>query len=114
LDAAGWSRLAEMKRAWGVSIAALLFRARSLRVISLDAYQSAMRYMSSRGWRTQEPGDREMGAPKAPLLLERSVRRSAVEAGIAIESIVRSAHLPLDDMLDLLEAAVDHHPIIEL
>lgn len=114
LDATGWSRLAEMKRTWGISMAALLFRGRSLRIISLDAYQSAMRYMSSRGWRTQEPGDREMGAPEAPLLLERSVRRAAVEAGVSIEALVRSAHLPPDDMRDLLESAMDDRPVIEL
>ncbi len=114
LDATGWSHLAEMKRTWGMSMAALLFRARSLRIISLDAYQSAMRYMSSRGWRSQEPGDREMGAPEAPLLLERSLRRAAFEAGLSIEAIVQSAHLPLKDMRDLLEGAVDDRPIIEL
>ena len=114
LDAADWSRLAEMKRTWGISIAALLFRARSLRIISMDAYQSAMRYMSFRGWRRQEPGDREMGAPEAPLLLERSVRRAEIEAGLSTEALVRSAHLPLSDMNDLLEAAVDDRPIVEL
>ncbi len=114
LDAPDWSRLAEMKRTWGVSIAALLFRARALRIISADTYQSAMRYMSFRGWRRQEPGDREMGAPEAPLLLERSVRRAEVEAGLSTESLVEAAHLPLSDMRDLLEAAVDDRPVIEL
>lgn len=114
LDATGWSRLAEMKRTWGMSMAALLFRARSLRIISVDGYQSAMRYMSSRGWRTQEPGDREMGAPEAPLLLERSVRRAAIEAGLSIEAIVQSAHLPLKDIHDLLETALDDRPIVQL
>ena len=39
----------ELKRVWGISIAALLYRARSLRVLSQDDYQSAMRYMSARG-----------------------------------------------------------------
>jgi Zn-dependent peptidase ImmA (M78 family)/transcriptional regulator with XRE-family HTH domain len=114
LDAAGWSRLAEMKRTWGISMGALLFRARALRTVSLDAYQSAMRYMSSRGWRTQEPGDREMGAPEAPLLLERLVRRAGIEAGVDIDHLVEAAHLPLDDIRVLLDAAVDSRPIIEL
>lgn len=114
LDATGWSRLAEMKRTWGISMGALLFRARALRIISPDAYQSAVRYMSARGWRTQEPGDREMGAPEAPLLLERSVRRAAIEAGVSVEDLIDSAYLPLDDLMDLLQAAVDDRPIIEL
>ena len=114
LDSGGWSRLAEMKRTWGISMSALLFRARTLRIISTDNFRSAMRYMSARGWRTQEPGDREMGAPEAPLLLERSVRRAAVEAGVNIEELVHAAHLPLGDVQDLLKAAVDHRPIVEL
>jgi Zn-dependent peptidase ImmA (M78 family)/DNA-binding XRE family transcriptional regulator len=114
LDAAGWAQLAELKRTWGISMAALLFRARALRVLSPDAYQAAVRYMSSRGWRNQEPGDREMGAPEAPLLLERSVRRAAIEAGMSIQDLVASAQLPVDDLLELLEAAVDDRPTIEL
>lgn len=114
LDAVGWSRLAEMKRVWGISIAALLYRARSLRVISQDAYQSAMRYMSARGWRKQEPGDHEMGAPEAPLLLERAVRRAEVELGIPIDELARSAHLPVADIRGLLEVAVDSRPTVEL
>ena len=113
LDATGWARLAEMKRRWGISMAALLFRARSLRVVSPDDYQSAMRYMSARGWRKQEPGDREMGAPEAPLLLERAIRRAEVELEITLDALARSAHLPLDDMRSLLEAAVDTRPTVE-
>lgn len=114
LDPAGWARLAELKRTWGISMAALLYRARALRVVSPDAYRAAVRYMSARGWRTQEPGDREMGAPEAPLLLERSVRRAAIEAGLSIQDLVASAHLPIDDLADLLEASVDDRPTIEL
>ena len=114
LDATGWSRLAEMKRVWGLSMSALLYRARTLRILSPEAYQAAMRYMSARGWRRQEPGDREMGAPEAPMLIERSMRRAEIEAEVSVEDLVRSAHLPIDDMRDLLEASLDDRPIIEL
>ena len=114
LDAYGWSRLAEMKRVWGISMSALLYRARSLGIISSEAHQAAMRYMSVRGWRRQEPGDREMGAPEAPMLVERSMRRAEIQAGVSVEEIVHSAHLPLNDMQRLLEAAVDDRPIVEL
>ena len=103
-----------MKRVWGLSMSALLYRARTLRVLSPEAYQAAMRYMSARGWRRQEPGDREMGAPEAPMLIERSMRRAEIEADVSVEDLVRSAHLPIDDMHDLLAAAVDDRPIVEL
>ena len=114
LNAGGWSRLMELKRIWGISIAALLFRARSLRVLSKDDYQAAMRYMSARGWRTQEPGDRELGAPEAPLLLERAVRRAPVELHLPLDALARSAHLPLEDTRRLLEGATDPRPTVEL
>lgn len=114
LDPAGWARLAELKRTWGLSMAALLYRARALRVLSADSYQSAVRYMSARGWQKQEPGDREMGAPEAPLLLERAVRRASIELGLSIEDLVESAQLPVEDVLSLFEAAVDDRPTIEL
>ena len=114
LDASGWSRLAEMKRVWGMSMSALLYRARSLGIISPEAHQAAMRYMSARGWRRQEPGDREMGTPEAPMLIERSMRRAEIEAGVSVEDLVYSAHLPINDMTGLLEAAVDDRPIVEL
>ena len=55
-----------------------------------------------------------MGAPEAPMLIERSVRRAEIEAGISVEDPVRSAHLPIDDMHDLLAASVDDRPIVEL
>lgn len=113
LNATGWSQLAEMKRTWGLSMAALIFRARSLRVISVDTYQSAMRYMSFRGWRTQEPGDREMGAPEGPVLLKKSLRQIE-KMGLSIEKFMESTHLPLGDMRGLLKVAVDNRPTINL
>ena len=113
LNAAGWSRLAEMKRVWGISMAALLQRARHLAIISTEAHQSAMRLMSARGWRTQEPGDREMGAPEAPRLLERLEKRATQTAEMPIAQLVRDAYLPLEDTLELLRAAKDARPSID-
>ncbi|MGH3585654.1 MAG: XRE family transcriptional regulator [Pseudonocardia sp.] len=53
---ADWERLAELKATWGVSMAALLYRARTLRIMKEAAYRNAMSMLSSRGWRRQEPG----------------------------------------------------------
>ena len=114
LDASGWTRLAELKRRWGISVAALLFRGRQLHITSPDAYRSAMKYMSARGWRKAEPGDREMGQPEAPLLLERALKTLELESGRSIEELVQTAHLPLTDVLQLIEAAVDRRPVVEL
>jgi Zn-dependent peptidase ImmA (M78 family) len=62
-----WNDLLAMKRYWGVSIGALLMRARTLQVMPENTYQQAMRYMSMRRWRINEPGN--LGAGEAARLL---------------------------------------------
>jgi Zn-dependent peptidase ImmA (M78 family) len=113
LDPTGWARVADMKGRWGISIAALLFRARALRVLSEHDYRNAIKYMSARGWRTAEPGDREMGPPEAPLLIERAVRTVEVLLGKPIEGLLEAAGLPIGDMMDLIRVAVDRRPTVE-
>lgn len=114
LEAGGWCRLAELKRQWGLSMAALLYRARTLDLLTPESYRTAMKYMSAKGWRTSEPGDREMGAPEAPVMLERALRTVAAEHNETTESLVRSAHLPLADTVELITAAADARPAFDL
>lgn len=52
----GWSQLAELKEHWRVTLAALLYRARALGVMSDVPYRNAMVGMSQNGWRRSEPG----------------------------------------------------------
>lgn len=114
IDSTGWARLAELKRRWGLSMSALLRRGRDLRVLSEDDYRNAMKYMSARGWRRLEPGDRELGPPEAPLLLERALKIIEVEQDVTVEELIESAHLPLADTLELVQASHDPRPIVEL
>lgn len=114
MDGPGWARLAELKRRWGVSMAALLHRSRELRLMSEDDYRNAMKYMSARAWRTQEPGDRELGPPESPLLLERAIRTIEVTENVTVEELIESAHLPLADTLELVRESHDKRPVIEL
>ncbi len=114
MDSAGWSQLAELKRKWGISMAALLRRGRDLHTLGEDEYRNAMKLMSARGWRSQEPGDRELGPPESPLLLERALRTIEVEEGLTAEELIQSAHLPLDDTLELVKSSHDKRPIVEL
>ena len=110
MDAAGWGRLAQLKRQWGISMAALLYRSRELKVITSDRYLSAVKYMSSQGWRSLEPGDREMGPPEAPTLIERALATVESEEGLARAELIHSAHLPVDDVDAILRSAVDSRP----
>ncbi len=114
LDSEGWSVLAQLKRRWGLSMAALIRRARDLGILSEPDYRNAMKLMSARGWRTREPGDRELGPPESPLLLERALKTIEVEDGITVTDLVKAASLPLAETLNLIKASHDKRPLIEL
>lgn len=46
-----------LKAKWGVSIQAMMYRARQLDIITANQFQYMMRTVSSNGWRIREPGD---------------------------------------------------------
>lgn len=49
------SRLKALKAGWGMSIQALIYRARTLGYIDKSRHASLMRQLTARGWRTDEP-----------------------------------------------------------
>ena len=67
---ADWRRLLELKVEWGVSLAALLMRAKTLGILSQHRYIGAVKQMSARGWRRAEPGDNQLGPPAGVPQLE--------------------------------------------
>jgi Zn-dependent peptidase ImmA (M78 family) len=110
----GWRRLAELKSQWGISMAALLMRGKRLGVLPPDAYKSAVRFMASRGWHRTEPGDREMGPPEVPVLLDRALRTLEAEYSLTVSTLAAEANLPLADMLELIAATNDPRPVVAL
>ena len=46
-----------LKEKWNVSMQAMLYRTRQLKIITANQYQYLMRQVSKNGWRTCEPGD---------------------------------------------------------
>ncbi|MFD8366021.1 helix-turn-helix domain-containing protein [Streptomyces hygroscopicus] len=68
---ADWRTLASLKESWGVSLQALLYRARALGIMSDVTYRNAIAYLSSKGWRRREPG--EMPAVEQPSLFPKAV-----------------------------------------
>ena len=46
-----------LKKKWGVSMQAMMYRARQLEIITANQFQYMMRLMSKRGQRKREPGD---------------------------------------------------------
>jgi Zn-dependent peptidase ImmA (M78 family)/DNA-binding XRE family transcriptional regulator len=85
-------RLLELKLQWGVSLSALLYRARTLGVIGESAYRRAMARMSSEGWRRDEPG--ELGPPEIPTMLPNALELLG-QRGVTLETIAAEARLPV-------------------
>ncbi|SNT60227.1 Zn-dependent peptidase ImmA, M78 family [Actinomadura meyerae] len=98
---ADWERLGRLKATWGVSIAALLYRARTLGVMQETAYRNAMSAMSSRGWRRHEPGPAR--PLEQPTMLTRAIEIVG-QAGTDRDGVAERARVPRGD-LDLLVPA---------
>lgn len=88
-----WSQLLTLKEYWGVSMQALLYRARELGTLSDITYRNAMIRMSKEGWRRQEPG-RHPGLEQ-PSILPKSLELLE-SAGIAAVIIAREARAPMN------------------
>jgi len=88
-----WKALVQLKDTWGISIQALLFRARALRVMPENTYRRAVTELSRRGWRTQEPGDD--GNAEAPVILRRAIDLMA-DNGRTLEFLSDAARLSVD------------------
>ena len=84
-----WGCYLQLKRTWGMSMAALVRRAKDLNVIDDATYTRAMKQRSSYGWRFKEPGSGDRAVP-APQYL--SLAASLAE--ISAEQLADRVHLP--------------------
>lgn len=91
--------LLHLKRTWGVSIAALFYRARELGKLSPDAHRNAMIRLSDWGWRKSEPGD--IGPQERPTLLRRALDLVVDSAGTSEEKIADSLGLPIERLSEI-------------
>jgi Zn-dependent peptidase ImmA (M78 family)/transcriptional regulator with XRE-family HTH domain len=107
-SSAAWNQLVALKRRWGTSIGSLLRRSKTLGTMGDGTYQQAYRYMGTRGWRTNEPGD--LGAAEAPRLL----CQAALQAGINIASLSDTTGWPASWIEGILRASSDQRPQLQL
>ena len=91
MGGSAWRSLARLKEQWGVSIQALLYRARWLGRLSDVSYRNAMTTISSRGWRRDEPG--LVGVIEQPSLLPRAVEMLEQE-GVGEADLVAQCRVP--------------------
>ena len=95
-----WQSLARLKEQWGVSMQALLYRARWLGRLSDVSYRNAMMTLSARGWRRDEPG--LISAIEQPSLLPRAVELLEQE-GIERTQLISQCRVPLH-LFDVVSA----------
>jgi Zn-dependent peptidase ImmA (M78 family) len=88
--------LISVKSKWRVSMQMMLRRARDLGLVSQDRYERALREISRRGFRTQEPLDDELPL-ELPRLLARSVEMLVDEKVVTKEGLLHELpFLPVD------------------
>ena len=104
-----WMHLLALKRHWGTSIAALLYRAKTLGIMTETTFERAMRSLSARGWRVDEPGD--LGAPESPRLLYRALEHLKVAAWTTAD-LSEEAGISEDDLAMIQAASSPTRPRI--
>lgn len=102
-----WNRLLQLKVRWEVSLAAMLYRARDLQLMTPASYEAAVKQMSRRGWRVQEPGD--IGRPERPALLRKAFELLE-DSGTRVEELADAVELPIETVLSLVDAGLPRRP----
>jgi Zn-dependent peptidase ImmA (M78 family)/transcriptional regulator with XRE-family HTH domain len=93
-----WAGFHAVKRRWGISLKAAVYRARQLRRLSDHSYQVAMRQLAE--WGHPEPGD--LGPPEVPVLLPRAVE--LIGGDSAVRDLALGTGLPEAVVRRLLSA----------
>jgi len=97
-----WSELLMLRQRWGVSMNAILYRAKELELMTPVAYENAMKYLSRKGWRVKEPGVAR--PPEEPALLGEALALLE-SSGVSLDVLAAEAHLQsgeeLREMLQL-------------
>jgi Zn-dependent peptidase ImmA (M78 family)/transcriptional regulator with XRE-family HTH domain len=97
-----WQRLFELRQRWGVSVAAILYRARELDVLPEAGFRRAMTRLTALGLRHHD-GD-TLGEPEKPALLKQAVDAWLCHRGLNRDELARELRFgirQLDDVLGL-------------
>lgn len=91
----------ELKRKWGVSISAILYKAGYLQLINEAKMLSLNRQISSKGWRKSEPLDDEIEYEK-PVFLAQKLE-SVVRDKSSASELVEKARMAVHDIEDICQ-----------
>jgi Zn-dependent peptidase ImmA (M78 family)/transcriptional regulator with XRE-family HTH domain len=104
-------RYGKLKHTWGVSIQALLYRARELNRMSEATYRRAMMLLSQKGWRTNEPFP--ISGHEDVSILPRSLELLR-QHGYDAATLARDTYLPLDFVSQIVASPADDRPELVL
>ena len=104
-----WGKFQELKREWGVSLRALVYRAHYLGLLSEASYRRANQQLSK--WGRPEPGD--LGAAEAPQLMGLA-RKVMIDAGIDFTAVMAAGGLVGEPAEMVLKAASEERPRLSL
>jgi Zn-dependent peptidase ImmA (M78 family) len=100
-----WPAFHDLKRHWGVSLRALVYRAHALGTLSESSYRRANQRLAAQGH--PEPGP--LGPPESPSLIGSAVALMS-EAGISLESIIEAGRLDRSEARHIVAAGSETKP----
>lgn len=95
-----WAKFAYLKQTWGVSVQALLYRARELGRISLATYQRGVKRMSAAGQRKNESEFPISGTESISLF--RRAMEIIERKGLTVSDLAKEARLPPDFVAEVV------------
>lgn len=101
--------LVRLKGEWGMSIGALLRRAKDVGVMPEKTYVQAVKYMAMRGWNKHEPGD--TGKLESPSVLVRALQ--TLPSSDSVRDLSTMTGWPDDLVRKLILESSDPRPRVE-
>jgi Zn-dependent peptidase ImmA (M78 family) len=98
-----WEHLIEIKRKWGVSLAAIVRRGYDLGRFSEATYRRAYVELNRRGWRRSEPAEDHLPSEQ-PELLARKMQAAEL-AGLGAPDLARELGVSVQDLDALISGA---------
>lgn len=90
-------RAAALKPYWKVSIGALLYKAKTLKIIDAGQSQYMWRTLSARGWRLREPPALDF-PNEQPTILNALIQNMQEDLGYSEQELAAALHLHIDEM----------------
>lgn len=104
-----WDQLLRAKQKWGLSLAALAYRAHTIGLWSEHSYRRANQHLRAAGYPEQGP----LGPPESPTLVGAAMDLIA-QAGTTRDDLARASRLTIEQINDVVHSGSDTKPRLRL